>query len=1373
MGLEISAIAAIVSAAISTVSLAISLTAKQPSMDQQDYGVGVDRRGQDNPILIPFGDCLVPCARVYSNTNNYNTNYFAQLFCIGLGEVKSINQIYINAVPYFNNTLPQTIGWHTYRTSANFPNVSLGLKKGLPTESAAFSQIIQNSDGEVSANFRADGISSLSLLSERWTSSGTDNDIRFIKTENRVEALVSGIAVIDPRTDPNCLGRDDKSKRVWGSSYTNPACCILTYLLDPYFGMGLQVEDVDITSFILLSNYADNKQITFSGFVNQDSTFGEILKDFAASFDGDIYLESGLVKVRPIDVTASLVHLNETNMHSEIRVLNKGGEDYANTIIVEYLNKDSNYSQDKYVIPKNQKTDPVIQKDGYIKEKTLKLPFLVDGSAGDYAKVKWFANRAYKRAQLQKKSISFKIDNTVTKLKLGDVVEVSNIMFNMDHKKFRVVSIKSSMDEKILISDIEAVEYIPEVFDTSDYQSGGSSGSLPDPSLIINPPNNLVFTQNTGTVQGHGVLSWSSQYKGEQRNEVQYRKTGSTTWVTYQTVSAESVTITNLQTGTNYDFRVRTQAAVGYSRFTELLNQRIAKVLTLPAVTGLTGDFTGKDAIIRWNAVKGAIPNLGNPAAGYSDLSELVSYYQVQIAHTTVGNIKSTHICTDPSFTYTLEQNRKDGLSRNIWVIVTPISIFADVGASTQVNLYNEPMTQPASVQARSELINLTIEWLNVSEVKDYDATDIWVTQSKTIPPTSAEYVSSSSVGWWTSVLGGKAPKSGYAWIAHRDVYGHPSSGPVYSVPVYYSETSIDDLLTDSQFEANVESIENNLTQAQADITKTKADITKAQADILANASEINTVKTTVSAHGVQITNVQTVANSNTGKIASLETELSATETDLNAKITTNKNAITTTNQAMTSMDTRLTAAIGSNTSSIQTNTNAITTTNQAMTSMDTRLTAAVGSNTSAIQTNTNAIATTNQAMTSMDTRLTSAVGSNTSAIQQQGIAISNLDSSLSLYKQENTAEVNGVKSSVTQLSQAQATTDGKVNSLYTLKVDANGKVAGMSLGATSQGSTVDFLADTFRIASSAGTQSVFEVRNGKTMIKSLLVGDITASQIAADQINGNHIAANSIIQAGSGSTSATLNGADANWRIYAGSTTPGSAPFRVSTTGALVATNATITGAITATSGSFSGAITASSGAISGRLTMNGGYIDGRSGQDSINLGSGTFRVDNNGNLYASNGTFGGTIYADKISGDIVNAGLFTFPAVSGTVNSGVLHDVFRMNVPAVSWERYMLISLIPLNWRSLENGGRFNMFLRDSTGRNTNIFGENKPMGTIDGYPSLDNFSIRIPANATWVALSIQGDRRQSVGFGQLPIETNWQVFKAGSGGISISAG
>ncbi|MNT17800.1 hypothetical protein D3C72_1529760 [compost metagenome] len=123
-------------------------------------------------------------------------------------------------------------------------------------------------------------------------------------------------------------------------------------------------------------------------------------------------------------------------------------------------------------------------------------------------------------------------------------------------------------------------------------------------------------------------------------------------------------------------------------------------------------------------------------------------------------------------------------------------------------------------------------------------------------------------------------------------------------------------------------------------------------------------------------------------------------------------------------------------------------------------------------------------------------------------------------------------------------------------------------------------------------------------------------------------------------------------------------------------------------------------------------------------------------------------------------------------SIVSGQLYDVFRMNVPAVSWERFMLISRIPMSWRSMENGGRFNMYYRDSTGRNQNVFGENKPMGPIDGYPSMDNVSLRIPAGCTWVAISIQGDRRQTCGRDFLPFEANWQVFKSGSGGISISA-
>lgn len=1288
----------VLSAIASAVSLVISITAQQDPLQPSDSGVQVDKKGQNDPRLVVFGDAYVPLARVYNNANRYDNKWLVQLFSICVGPIKSVQNVYVNGVPYFgeSNTNDMT-GWHTQGTSGNFPNVSIGLRKGKVLEDPMYTQIIQNSNGSISSEFRGNRSASLSLLAERWITTGGDNEIRFIAPNNKMAAKVQGLSVIDPRLDPNCLGKNDLSKRVWGNSYQNPACCILTYMLDPFFGLNYDVEDVDVSSFIFLANYCDQQNLKFNGFLNQSKTRAEILKSFAESFGGAIYREQGLFRVRPLDKSVSVISLDERNIVGNIKVIN-GSTDYCNVVKVQFTNTSSNYCEDSYVIPKNLDNDAVINnKDKKQIEKVINLPFLSDGS--NFEAVKFFANRAYKKAQLVKKSISFDVDNTIVKLKYGDVFSVNNKLFQFNNKPFRVTAIKNTMDDKQLITSIEAEEYIEEVYNRGDYQSGGSSGVLPPPSLLIPVPSNLTFVQNSGVSQGNGTLSWVSIYEGERRTQVQYRKTGSSTWVDYGLFLMDSCSINNLATGVSYDYRIRTQATIGFSRWVEILNKTINKNINLPAVQNLKGDFSSKDLVITWDPIKGSISNLANPVQGFTDLSQLIGYYQVTIAHDTIGNVKGTFIATSPRFTYTFEQNIQNGNSRNIFVSVTPISIYNDTGLVSNGNYTNAPMGQASGVSVTAQIVTFTCRWDNRSDVvPDYMQTNIYIkpTQNEVLNP-ALHYVGTSVTGSFTQNI---EQKSG--WVVVEDVDYFGGTNPITaSAPLYFVSESIDDLLTDSQFEANVESIENNLTQAQADITKAKT-------DILANTTEINTVKTTVSAQGVQITNVQTVANSNTGKIASLETELSATETDLNAKITTNTNAITTTNQAMTRMDTRLTAASNSS----------------------------------------------------------------TSAIQQQGIAISNLDSSLSLYKQENTAEVNGVKSSVTTLSQAQVTTDGKVNSLYTLKVDSNGKVSGMSLGATSQGSTVDFLADTFRIASSAGTQSVFEVRNGKTMIKSLLVGDIVASQISADAINGNHIAANSIIQAGSGATSATLNGSDATWRIYAGSITPASAPFRVSGAGQLVATNATITGNITATSGSFSGAITASSGSISGRLTMNGGYIDGRSGQDSINLGGGTFRVDNNGNLYASNGTFGGTIYADKISGDIVNAGLFTFGTTITQVSSGQLFDVFRMNLPSVSWERHMLINRIPISWRSLENGGRFNMYYRDSTGRNQNVFGENKPMGLIDGYPSMDNVSLRIPAGCTWVAISIQGDRRQTVGRDFLPFESNWQVFKSGSGGISISA-
>jgi hypothetical protein len=201
------------------------------------------------------------------------------------------------------------------------------------------------------------------------------------------------------------------------------------------------------------------------------------------------------------------------------------------------------------------------------------------------------------------------------------------------------------------------------------------------------------------------------------------------------------------------------------------------------------------------------------------------------------------------------------------------------------------------------------------------------------------------------------------------------------------------------------------------------------------------------------------------------------------------------------------------------------------------------------------------------------------------------------------------------------------------LKLTSGNKVSGLSLGNDGETSTFDVLSDVFRVASSStGTPvTAFEVRNGSVMMRNALIGSLTASQISADAINGNHIAANSIIVAGSGATSATLNGSDPTWRIYAGSTTPASAPFRVSSAGALTATGANVTGTLNATGGNFTGPVS-----ISNRLNMTGGYLDGRAGQDSLNFNSGRTRIDSNGTFHCENAVIRGTLQVADIVGDI-----------------------------------------------------------------------------------------------------------------------------------------
>lgn len=226
------------------------------------------------------------------------------------------------------------------------------------------------------------------------------------------------------------------------------------------------------------------------------------------------------------------------------------------------------------------------------------------------------------------------------------------------------------------------------------------------------------------------------------------------------------------------------------------------------------------------------------------------------------------------------------------------------------------------------------------------------------------------------------------------------------------------------------------------------------------------------------------------------------------------------------------------------------------------------------------------------------------------------------------------IKSLGERITTVQSTADGNkatvqthsrsINGLeaqYTVKVDVNGKVAGYGLATTPKNGTPEskFIVNADRFGIGApGKADVFPftvdtrqnrvgvngelVVNGKAIVDRLNAGDIHGDKITANTLNANRLTAGSVTAR----------------EMAAGSITAEK-----------LAANAVTADKLKA------GSITSDKLAVRTLSAVSSDLGDINAG--NINIGNGAFTVSRDGDLYAKNGRFEGTIYADKIEGDVL----------------------------------------------------------------------------------------------------------------------------------------
>lgn len=1220
--------AALIATAVATaVSVGISLLVKPPQL--KDAGESVERKGNNVSKVVAFGVCRVPAVRVYSNVHNNNTRWLSSIYSLGWGPIKQIDQLYVDEQPVFNGTglgaqypvakpefdvffdnpvvtINESVGGGQTITKKgrlhfkDFPNLRVGLRRGNPTELGPYPDLLNESDGLLTTDHRGDRTAQIQIRAYRQKDmEGT----RFQHSKHGFEALVHGNKVIDPRFDPSMSGKNDLSKRIWeqGStvSYRNPACVMLTYLLDPMFGLDLPIDSIDTQSFHLLANYCDANGITFDGYISSDANFGEVITKIATSFRGMAYLEQGKVKVRPYEAGISSIHLTDDHIIGNITLSNSNDSKYCNAVKVDFVDQDQQFNTVSYVLPENKYTDAQIQSDGYVREKTLDYPYTTSRDL-----IELFANRDLKEGKLSRRTLSLTVNNLQVKLKIGDLFTVENELYGLTSaNKFRVEQIESTLDNKVLETKIKAVEYQADVYDDSIKADGVFGSNLPVGSLLVPTPTNLRFDVGNTVATGSGVLSWDSEFGDECRHVVQYKVSGSATYETYGEYPSTSCTIANLKTGVQYDFRVKTVGVVNSSMFAELSGVQINKMPKLPAVKNLTAAFIGSTCRLVWSPIDEEITNPTVVSDGFDNVAQLVKHYKVTIAN-------RVYTTTEPWFDFTFELNEAHGaLSRDVSATVIAVNIYGEEGATASASASNPAPAAPVNVRARYLLRNLTVEWDECLDL-DFAETEVYLMPSNSAVGISPAYLIGTSKTGILSLVTPEASSKGYVFVRHVDVFG---AGPS-TAGGYVSPTSIDDHFTEWEW------------TWPADI---EAEISAAERDILANATNITKVTNELGTTNAKLTSTTTLAESTSGNLAVLENKV-ATE---------------------------------------------------------------YATNTSVSQ----------------------------AASAAQSAAISEADRALSQYKIDATAQFDAKGAAASVKTDAFAYADGKVGALVTLTAGAGDSLAGMQLGTNGTRSYIRMAADKFQIASNiegtAGTVP-FEISGGTVKIKDALIGNLDASKItsgtisadriAAWSLDANKIATNTTLTVGSGNSIAYMSGTG-NIRIAAGNSDMSQAPFQVMHDGMVYATNMRITGGSLNINNNFlvsdTGVVTAKSGTFTG----------------TVNASSGTFsNVTINENCNVK-----GTIYADKISGDVCKV----------LSTNTFAYDSTLLSFPAYGRARTIIINPFIMNWSVASSSvvrGFCAIFVNGTEIARTEIFPVGSvTAGTKSGVTFCIGGSFDLPAN------------------------------------------
>tara|TARA_S200002703_G_scaffold146392_1_gene141415 strand:- start:2117 stop:4501 length:2385 start_codon:yes stop_codon:yes gene_type:complete len=527
--------------------------------NNQAQGVKLTKRGSSQPIPVVYGFRRVGGSIVYAETNGTDnkTLYVVYAFCEG--EIEGFKNILIDGdqahvfADKSTHAETVTIGTGKYHTGSD-SLVRFQLFHG--TEDQTQSSLANNAATWSNKQRKLPGMA-YGVFEFTWYEKQSNDDPFQSPWSGSIPSIqidVLGKKVFDCTTITTGATALPSAYSSLTKTYesgvgNNPINCLLDYMLNPRFGAGMDINNINAETFRIAANklnqtvtYTEDgtqgPAMTINGVINTNNQLFDNIKQLLQGARSMMPFVQGRYKVKvedagnDTDITSSTVQiaqdLDDDNIIGGIQMASEKKSTKYNKVVVNFVHPDLEFTNQQVI--KDQTSDFATADNNETLLGEFNFPTLTNEAlARDLARIIVLKSRTARTIKLTATQESMNLEP-------GDIIRITQTVPNLNAKTFRITGLEINNNMTVTIQAVEhdaelypfvsqpQVEIPPALFLPSQYVFTPTPKVNTPTPITVAPPNssntinNTLPTQPINTKPLYTVTTFGQTISGNNTN---------------------------------------------------------------------------------------------------------------------------------------------------------------------------------------------------------------------------------------------------------------------------------------------------------------------------------------------------------------------------------------------------------------------------------------------------------------------------------------------------------------------------------------------------------------------------------------------------------------------------------------------------------------------------------------------------------------------------------------------------------------------------------------------------------------------------------------------------------------------------------------